>query len=287
MNPASIDRRQFLRTGLIATTLAATGRLPLLRADAGGRSSIDASTGPYAVKPIRGYLQRFSPADVPLKKQQSYGLAYDIVHWNASNNKTGVPTNSVVGQIVINRKVANGAVLYNVTQRTRIGGVDNFIEARITTDDHTNSLRKWTLHSYHSGPNGVTEPLSEINEKGSVENGRIRISDGKHRYGYTASKPLFTQWTLPDLLMRNGTSTLIMTFDLLQDLSLFKANQTLQYDGQIQLSLRKGRTATLQTYAQTGEGILPIHYLCDAQGRPQLITSSILSWALSRVTQNA
>jgi len=72
-----------------------------------------------------------------------------------------------------------------------------------------------------------------------------------------------------------------VTFDLLQDLSLFKPNQSLTYDGVTPVKLRDGKTVMLKTYAQTGQGILPTHYLLDDQGRPQLITSSILSWALS------
>jgi len=68
---------------------------------------------------------------------------------------------------------------------------------------------------------------------------------------------------------------------LLQDLSLFKPNQSLVYDGERRVKLQGGQTVTLQTYAQTGRGILPIHYLLDAEKRPQLVTSSILSWALS------
>ncbi|UCG56155.1 MAG: hypothetical protein JSU70_14935 [Phycisphaerales bacterium] len=288
MNPASIDRRQFLQAGLIATTLAAAGRLPLLGAGTRGRSGIDASTKPYAIKPIRGYLQRFSPSDSDraLRKKSDYGLTYDIIHWGGANQRTGISTNSVIGQISINRKAARGTVLYDVTQRTRIGGVENCIKAQITTDNG-NSLRKWTFRSYHVGSNGVTDPLSKITETGDVKNGYIEINNGKCRYGYAATQPLMTQWTLPNLLMWEGSPKLNVTFDLLQDLSLFKANQVLRYDGEIQLNARGGQALTLQTYAQVGEGILPIHYLCDSEGYPQLITSSILSWALAASKQDA
>lgn len=73
------------------------------------------------------------------------------------------------------------------------------------------------------------------------------------------------------------------TFDLLQDLSLFKANHMLVYHGETRLKLKVGRTVTLQAYVQTGEGVLPIHYLCDEERRPQLVTTSLLSWALRGV----
>ena len=282
MDTVSIDRRQFLQSGLIAATLVSAGRLPLLRAQTDNTSGLDASTGPYATKPIRGYLQGFSPADVPLQKQGQYSLTYDIIHWGAANSKTGMPANSVLGQIVIKRSVAQGHVLYDVVQQTRIGGVNNFVEAQITCNvDEWNSLRQWKLRTYHMGPKGQIDPLSKMTEVGNCKSGQIQIDSGSYCYGYRAKNPVVTQWTVLDFLMRKAGSALDVTFDLLQDLSLFKPNQSLFYDGIANLKLKGGQTATLQTYAQIGPGILPIHYLLDMRGRPQLVTSSILSWVLS------
>ena len=51
--------------------------------------------------------------------------------------------------------------------------------------------------------------------------------------------------------------------------------------GRIAGATGTGKTITLQTYAQTGQGVLPIHYLLDDRGWPQLVTNSILSWSLS------
>jgi len=286
MDTVSIDRRQFLRSGLIAATLVATGRLPLLGVQVDGGSSIDASTGPYAAKPIRGYLRGFSPAEVPLRKRRQYSLTYDIIHWGVTNSRTGMPANSVLGQVAIKRKMAKDRVMYDVVQQTRIGGVNNFVEAEVTCKaDDWNSLRQWKLRTYHGGPDGRIDPLSEITEKGNCKNGHIRIDSGRSPYGYAAKNPVVTQWTMLDFLIRKADPALNVTFDLLQDLSLFKPNQSLFYDGLTNLKLKGGQTATLQTYAQIGEGILPIHYLLDVQGRPQLITSSILSWALITTKQ--
>jgi hypothetical protein len=81
--------------------------------------------------------------------------------------------------------------------------------------------------------------------------------------------------------MRTANPALNVTFDLLQDLSLFKLGQVLTYDGLTPVKIKGGKTVKLQTYAQTGQGILPIHYLLDDLMRPQLITASLLSWALA------
>lgn len=282
MDRNTINRRQFLQSGLIAATLAATGRLPLLASEAGTGSGIDTSSGQYAAKPIRSYLRSFSPPEKRLQAHAQYSLNYSIVHWNGGTRTTDRMSNSVVGSVAIKRRTAGSAVIYEVSQQTRIGGVNNVIEAQITCNpDEFGSLRKWNLRTYHTGPKGGIEPLSQIKENGSLSNGSIRISSDGSSCSYSADNPVVTRWTVLDFLIRKANPSLSVTFDLLEDLSLFKPNQSLAYDGETRVTLKDKQTVTLQTYAQTGEGILPIHYLLDANGCPQLITSSILSWALS------
>jgi len=282
VNTNTMNRREFLNSGLMAAALVTAGRLPLLSAESGDNSSIDASTGPYAVKPIRDHLSRFSPAGPPVRKNGQYGLIYDIIHWNWIRGQRGTFSNSVAGKIAIECKTDDGRVIYEISQQMQIGGVDNSLEAQIICDtDNYNSIRKWTLNSHHTTAKGTPEPLSELTENGRCNDGQIRIESGNYEYGFIAKNPVFTQWTILDLLIRKANPSLNVTFDLLQDLSLFKPNQSLNYDGPTPLKLKDGKTVTLQTYSQIGQGILPIHYLLDDQGRPQLITSSILSWALS------
>jgi len=284
MNTLRINRRQFLQTSAVAATLVAAGRLPLLGAEPDSGSGIDPSTGLHAVKPIRGYLPRFSPIAEPLQGRKSYTLTYDIVHWGGADRKTGMSANSVVGQVVIKRKAGIGEVAYEITQDTRIGGVKNFIEAEITCNAGDGiSVREWKVRFYYTQRQGDTDPLSEIREAGRCRRGQIQIDSGSYRYGYSAKHILVTQWTVLDFLIRKANPAANATFDLLQDLSLFKPNQSLVYDGKTPLSLKGEKTVTLQAYAQTGEGVLPIHYLCDEQRRPQLVTNSILSWALTKV----
>lgn len=284
MKATDVNRRQFLKTGAIATALAAAGRLPLLSAQTEADVSLDASTGPYAVKPIRDHLKRFSPAGASLRKNETYSLTYDIIHWNWVRGRQGTFANSVLGRVTIERVTADDQVIYEVNQRTRIGGLDNFLEARIVCNkDDLNSLGGWTLSSYSKSVKGELDPLSKLDEKGRCDDGRIRIESDEHEYGFSAKKPVVTQWTVLDFLMRKANPSLDATFDLLQDLSLFKPGQSLVYDGATPVALEDGTSLKLQTYAQTGQGVLPIHYLLDEQRRPQLITNSILSWSLAQL----
>ncbi|MFC1635470.1 twin-arginine translocation signal domain-containing protein [Planctomycetota bacterium] len=282
MHTTFVSRRQFLQCGAIATALAATGKLPFLYAQSQAGSMVDASTGPHTVKPIRDHLRRFSPGTTPMHTSPQYSLAYDIIHWSWKAGKRGTFSNSVVGRIIINRKAAESKVIFEISQRMRIGGVDNHLKANVTCNTNEwSSLREWTLHSYHSSPEGKPEPRSKLAEKGRCNGKQIRIESRKYDYGFNAENPVVTQWTFLDFLIRKANQALNVKFDLLQDLSLFKPDQSLIYDGLTPVTLKDGKTITLQTYAHTGPGVLPIHYLLDDRGWPQLVTSSILSWALS------
>ena len=40
----------------------------------------------------------------------------------------------------------------------------------------------------------------------------------------------------------------------------------------------------IKPYVQSGEGILPVHYLLDEDRRPQLITFGLIAWALTDIS---
>ncbi len=282
MRTTVVNRRQLLQCSAIATALAMTGKLPLLYAKSETASMIDASTGPHAVKPIRDYLRRFSPGTTPMQMSPQYSLNYDIIHWSWKAGQRGTFSNSVVGRMALNRKIIESKIIYKISQQMRIGGVDNHLKAEVICEaNEWNSLREWKLQSYHTSPEGNSKPRSRLTETGLCNGEQIRIENRKYNCGFNANNPVVTQWTLLDFLIRKAHPTLNVTFDLLQDLSLFKPDQSLIYDGQTLITLRDGKTITLQTYAQTGQGVLPIHYLLDDRGWPQLVTNSILSWALA------
>ena len=286
MQPTDVNRRQFLKTGAIAAALVTAGRLPLLSARTQAEPGIDASTGPHAVKPIRDHLRRFSPVETPPAMTENCSLTYDIVHWNWVNGRQGTYGNSVLGRVTIERQASGDKVVYEINQRTRIGGVDNFLEAKIVCEaNDLNSVRDWTVSSYSKTVRGELDPLSKLYEKGRCDDDRIQIESSDHEYGFVAKNPVVTQWTILNFLMRNANPTTDTVFDLLQDLSLFKPDQALTYDGVTEVELKDAGAVELQTYAQTGQVVLPIHYLLDERRRPQLVTNSILSWALSQASE--
>ncbi|MHC4517536.1 MAG: hypothetical protein ACYTAS_03020 [Planctomycetota bacterium] len=281
MPETSIPRRQFLQSGLMAASLVTAGHLPLLARESVNGSGIDGRSGPYAIKPVRGYVRRFSPATREGKSEVAGRLTYDVIHWPATVREAATSGGTVVGEVSVMHEVKGDSVWYEIKQRKHIGGVDNFVEATVTCNaDIFHSVREWQLKSYERDLRGGVDPLSRLTETGRRDDGRIRVQGGRYRYEHAAENPVITQWHVPGLLMRPAEAGAPRRFDLLQDLSLFKPDHVLSYDGKTEVRLSRGRTIHLETYAQTGQGILPIHYLLDAQRRPQLITSSIVSWAL-------
>ena len=276
----TMDRREFLHHGMLATSLLAAGRLPLLAKETAAGSAIDAKAGPYAVKLVRDYLTDFSPSETTAEQHQR-AMRYDIVHWHWGRGGRGSNENTVVGQLRIAREKADGKVVYEVEQKKRIGGVDNVVEAEFACNaDPLDSLRVWRLKRYEIDANGRTRTASELAEKGRCDGGRIRIEGDNYRYEHRAAHPVVTQWQLPFVLAGQAGARPNLAFDLLQDLSLFKPGQELVPDGQVEVAVAGGRKVTLRSYAQTGRGVLPVHYLVDAQGRIQLVTGGFLSWAL-------
>ena len=279
-----IDRRQFLHSTFIATTLASTGQLPLLLSKADNDSGIDSLSEPYSTKPVRNYLKDFSLTEMPLRKYQEYRLIYNIISWNI-DVKTNEITNSIIGKLTFKRNVINSRPVYEVNQMLYFGETRNSTKAYITCYvDEWNSLDNWKLSAFQIGSRGQSFRLTELTETGKCEKGRIQIDSNGFQYNFNPRNPVMAQWTIPDYLLRKAHPGLNATFDLLQDLTSFKKDQSLIYDTETLLDIKGEKTIKLSTYVLTGQGSIPTHYLSDSRGLVQLVTSGILSWALSDAT---
>ena len=287
MDNTAMDRRQFLHCGLMATSLVATGRLPLLGDESSDASGIDSPEAPYAVKPVRDHLPRFSPSTAAVQGRRQT-LHYDIVHWHWGRTPRTTHENTVIGHVTIDRGRTDDGAIYEVAQKTKVGGADSVIEARITCrTDQRHSVRAWRVKSFGLGRDGRPDPLSQLIEEGRCEDGRIKVEGDGYHYEYRPRHPVLTQWQMPDALPREPGVRRDITLDLLEDASLFKPDQHVTYDGKVRVAVARGRTVTLDTYAQTGYGILPTHYLVDTDGRVQLVTRGVLSWALQGRRESA
>jgi len=90
---------------------------------------------------------------------------------------------------------------------------------------------------------------------------------------------LIHRWALLPLFASGKIKKSPLVFDMLDD-SALRPNQMLRYEGEIEIPV-KGGTATVDSYVQTGYGVLPIHYVVDNKGQVQLITQSTINWVLT------
>jgi len=133
---------------------------------------------------------------------------------------------------------------------------------------------QWTLESQVDGREHV-----RFIERGAWDGKKMTVKAKSFSRQYATANPLIHRWALLPLLASGSIKKAPLVFDLLDD-SALRANQTLRYEGEIEIPVRGG-TATVDSYVQTGYGIVPTHYLVDAKGRVQLITMSTVNWALT------
>jgi hypothetical protein len=235
---------------------------------------IDTATGPHAVKPIRELLTRFTPVQKAVSDLDNATLTYDILNWTFRPGTPPPAPNTVYGSLAIRRQATPSAALYHIQQKTHICGQATQLNAELTCDLH-DTLQSWTLETHREDADGNPVPISILREVGQNKHGHIQSQDGA--YEYQASNTLLSHWSLPHLLLRNALA-LPSAFDMLQDLSVLRANQSLIDEGPVDLD-----SGTYTAYAQTGEGILPTHYLLDDRQRPQLVTFGLIAWALTDI----
>lgn len=281
MGRHTLDRRDFMKSAALVTGLVGAGHLPLLAAEAGNGSGIDADTGPGQVKTIRGYLSTHDLAEGPLPEAGPVRLKYDVIHWDWTPKNTD---NSVPGQLEIVREAGAEGPRFTVSQAILYGGTRSKIDAEIACNaDCYPTLREWRLRFSSEDHEGGSLPRLGFEEHGVAKDGKIAVKSANHTYGFAYGNPLVSQWTVLEHVARHPLADGAAPFDLLQDCSLHKMDQRLAYDGVVEVPILDGKRVSLHSYRQTGVGVLPVHYLVDEARRPQLVTNHIMSWALREV----
>ena len=271
-----MDRRNFLQITAV-TTLVAQGYLPLLAAERKGKNKKKAGkkgvyagpkniyTAPAAIEPITGYLTKFKPA-VMGTMSKPFSAKYSLITCYGSAAKS---KNSVNGTLDIAFSDATCS-----TTEVRKGKPQNIVKTELKFSGKFNTASSWTLESSVEGI-----PDVHFVEKGTWDGKTMVVKSKSWTQKKSTSNPLIGRWALLGLLSSGKLKSKPLMFDMLDD-STLRSDQTLRYTGQIEIPVASG-TAKLDSYAQTGYGIVPTHYLVDAEGRVQLITMSMVNWALS------
>lgn len=272
-----MDRRDFLQITAV-TTLAAQGYLPLLAAERKGRNKKRAGkkgayaspkniyTEPAAIEPITGYLPQFKPA-AKGKMNKNFSAKYSLITCNGSAAKS---KNSINGTL----DIAFSDTTCSTTEVRKGKPHQSIVKTELKCSGRLNTASSWRLESSVEGIPGV-----HFVEKGSWDGKTMVVKSKSWTQRRSTSNPLIGRWALLELLCSGKLKSEPLTFDMLDD-STLRSDQIIRYTGQIEIPVADG-TAKLDSYAQTGHGIVPTHYLVDTDGRLQLITMSNVNWALS------
>ena len=271
-----MDRRDFLQTAAVST-LAAQGYLPLLAAEGKGKNKKKAKkdvythssniyTEPTAIESITGYLPKYKPV-VAGAMDKPFAAKYLLINCSGSAVKS---KNHVGGSIDV--AFSNGACSTTEVRKGKPFG--SSVKTEVKFGGKFNTVSSWTLDSSVEGV-----PDTRFVEKGTWDGKTMVVKSKSWTQKSSTSNPLIGRWALLGLLSSGKLKPKPLTFDMLDD-STLRNDQTIRYTGQIEIPV-SGGTAKLDSYAQTGSGIVPTHYLVDAEGRVQLITMSAVNWALS------
>ena len=272
----TVKRREFIKTATTtATVLAAQGYLPLLagprkrgRKGKGVSTSQNCFTEPCAIEPITGYLPKYSPATGPAMSQ-AFNASYTLVgcHGAAAKSK-----NSESGSMEVSFKKGK----CRTVEMRRNRPLTSVLKTSLDCKGELNTVSSWTLESSI----GKRADLS-FTEKGTWDGKSMTVTADAWTQKHATANPLIARWALLPLLATGQIKTKPLTFDMLDD-STLRPNQTLRFEGEVEIPV-KGGTIKLDSYAQTGQGIVPTHYLVDSQGRVQLITMATVNWTLTSV----
>jgi len=198
-----------------------------------------------------------------------FDARYSLLAWQMAVEKS---KNKPMGSMAVN--VAKRTCQ---TVETRDGKGDANPSCMIKTTvqfGENKTASQWTQESQIDGREHAT-----LIEKGVCDGKEVTIRAKAFTRQYVTENPLIHRWSLLPLLASGSVKKAPLVFDMLDD-SALRANQTLRYEGEIEIPV-KGGTAIVDSYVQTGYGVVPTHYLVDTRGRIQLITMGTINWVLT------
>lgn len=272
-----MERRTFLTcAAATATVLAAQGYLPLLAAEkakkarrGGEGGSGNWFTEPCAIEPITGYLDTFSPVKTG-RMAEAFKARYTLVHWKSAAAKSH---NAERGSLEAEWQAGQLK-----TAETRQLNPDHVVRTSVKCAGEWNTVSEWNLNASFAGRNN-----QNFTETGTWDGKTMTVKAESWTQEYATAHPLIARWSLLPLVASGKIRKSPLVFDMLDD-STLRPTQTLRYVDEITIPIQGGSTK-LSSYVHTGNAIVPTHYLVDADGRVQLITMSMISWALTGLSK--
>lgn len=130
--------------------------------------------------------------------------------------------------------------------------------------DRLATPREWELRA-EAVERGETVAETVVAETAAVRDG-VLVRRGRVERKLALPRPFTSNWSLLEAVERLPFDTAPLNFDMLEDLDLYKPEQSLRPAGTVTAELG-GRQVRLHGFRQIGRGILPTHYWLDDQHR--------------------
>ncbi len=233
-------------------------------------------SGAFSLEAYLKKLKDFSPPRGGFDPEGVWEHTYDVYPVYGKLSKV---SDKHEGKCRIKREVVDGGDSFRLDVSSEVTFLDlgygiHPTRSQLTTarirckSDCLSTLQSWELESVALGGEGEARPLSKMGETGVFADGKIKLKSPKvkTREIYVSSN-LTSNWTLFDAVQRlGGKEAPSGSFAMLEDLRLVRGEQCLSFDGEAEFELG-GKKMRLYGYHQIGEGILPIHYWLDEEGR--------------------
>jgi arylsulfatase A-like enzyme len=234
------------------------------------RSVVNSYVEPCAIEPITGYLSTFSPLSGD-NMNSDFTAHYVLVAWMGAAEKS---RNTLLGSMDVTFDNGQCRTIETRNGRGTVAAPGSTVKTSMQLSGEHNTTTQWTLESQIEDRDHV-----RFTEEGSWDGRTMTVKAKSWSRQMTTSHPLIHRWALLPLLASGSIKEAPLVFDMLDD-SALRPNQTLSYEDRINVPV-KGGEVKMDRYVQTGEGIVPIHYLVDDMGQVQLITMGTVNWALT------
>jgi len=240
------------------------------------------------VRMMAGYVESFSPPTGAMAATGGWKAVYDMVQFFSTpsyQKATSVPMyNTVIGQVAITKPAAAPYYEINMEFESTATAALESVSARIYVDESPiAALKSWEMEWSGKGW-GVSAPHKyTVNEQAVVAANHFSITSRGNTEQFELTQPLACFWTLVDAVRRlPATTGWHHEFDMYQDLSSLRRNQSLSFAGCGEVAFATG-LRQMNFYEQLGEGIEPIHYAVDKRQRTLFVTQGQLGWGLNRI----
>ena len=274
-----MKRRDFLLQSIETSLLA---YLPggLIMAAKSGAGTEQETGQPAALNPVSKYVESYVPPKGGLDPARRQTITFDVIGWGTDKGRQDVST-PVVGEITVGRDPQRDSVVYEVTQR--LGKQETMAGRFRCRMDQWNSLVDWEFEYSLSADQESIARLTRTQQSGERKGENVVIRTDGAESTFACPSPLLCRWGMLDAARRMREFCKAPSeFTLLHAPSGLVPRQVFREDRQVVLP--QGDDAPIRTFLQTGDGVVPTHWIVDSQGRPLFVTAFLMSWAMKEIS---